>query len=63
MKKLYFLLLFCLLLSVETIAQITTHIVGGDDTDIDEVPWQVLIENQYTIKWDFGFLWWDYYCS
>lgn len=44
MKKLYFLLLFCLLLSVETIAQITTHIVGGDDTDIDEVPWQVLIE-------------------
>lgn len=44
MKKLYFLLLLFLLSSLGINAQITPQIVGGADTDIDEVPWQVLIE-------------------
>lgn len=47
MKKFYtcLILLFWLQASVQTAyAQITPNIVGGEDTDIDEVPWQVLLE-------------------
>lgn len=45
MKKIYFLLPVFLTLSFNILhAQITPNIVGGNDTDIDEVPWQVLLE-------------------
>jgi len=50
MKKIYLLLLLSLLLSIEINAQITPNIVGGQNTDIDEVPWQVLLETDTTLN-------------